>query len=160
MSESASAPNGVMTQAAMPSVQQAALDSLRQRLNEYIAEMAPGKPVTVERGGQLQASLWAAIRFVLNKSGSDFVMLYAELLRIIAEHRRTVFHPKYVYRFMSTLPLSNPERKNFERVLNLLMMTCELSTRRYAFKQVDLKSSLAGFADHNILARVASFYEV
>lgn len=152
---------GVLTQAAKPTVEQQNMMALQERLARYIETMAPGKPVDEELGGQMQMSLWSTIKFVLDKSGSEFVSLYSELLRIVHEHRKGVFSPRYVFRFAGSTRLNQNERRNFERMMNLIMATCDPSSRMIALRQINMHTTLSGFAhEPKKQQRIAGFYSI
>lgn len=142
-----------------PSPAEVSMMGLKERLTQYITEMKPGRPIDSKHGAVMQTTLWNAIRFVLGHDGSTFVALYSELLKTIAEHRRGVFDERYVYRFFSDLRMSSPERRNFERMLNLLLCTCDPRTRHLGLKQVSLRSVLAGL-DSKVQERVAGYYQL
>lgn len=161
MSEEApQSPPGPMTEAVSPTTAQINFQSLQARLQEYVREMKPGLPIENAKGAIQQKQLWGTIKFVLGQTGSEFVAMYAELLRVVAENRKGVFNERYVYRFMDQLAISSPERKNFERMLNLLMSTCDPKTRQFSLKQVDMRATLQGFADNNIQQRISGYYAV
>ena len=54
--------------------------------------------------------------------------------------------------------LASGDRMNFERVLNLLMSTCNPGTRRMAARQTDLKAVLRGFNDESLVERMIAYY--
>lgn len=143
-----------------PTVEQINMQSLQDRIALYVEEMKPGKPVSVEHGVQQQMALWQIIRFVLARKGSEFVSLYAELLRLILAERRGVFHEKYIFRFHDALRLSQQDRRNYTRLLNLLLATCDPRTRQLALRQVSLQSAVAGIADNEVVQRIDGFYRL
>lgn len=136
------------------------LMALDERLKDYIEKMHPSTPVATDEGVRQQTALWNAFRFVLGKTDGEFVAVYARLLEHILAHRKTVFHERYVYRFFEHLRLSPTDRRNFERMLNLVLVTCDPKTRRLSLRQVNLHASLAGFADNALQQRVIGFYSV
>lgn len=148
-----------MSKAARPSVQQVGLQQLRERLDNYAAAMAPGKPITSpEEGAQQQTVLWNTIRWVLSKKEGDFVALWAELLKFVSEHRQGVFNERHIYRFHDHLTrLSPTDRRNYERMLNLILGTCDPQTRSIALKQINMTSTLKQL-EPEVQMRVADFY--
>lgn len=136
------------------------MQSLQDRLALYVKEMQPNRPTNPEEGAQHQAALWTIIKFVLNRKGSQFVALYAQLLATVLEHRRGCFNERYVYRFHDNLRMSNADRRNFARVLNLLLTTCDPKTRQLSLRQIDLTASLRDLADNEMQQRVVGFYHL
>ncbi len=122
--------------------------------------MAPGKPINTADGVNMQMMLWNTIKQMLNREGSEFVLHYSEFLRFIREHRKGAFSERYLYRFFEYLRLSSEERANFERLLNLMVITCDPAMRQLALRQVDLRSSLAGLPSEAQRQKIAAFYEL
>lgn len=139
---------------------QVSLDALQQRIDAYVTAMNPATPVSTEEGVRAQTALWSIIRHVLSKTDGEFVVLYAKLLENVLTYRRTVFNERYVYRFFEHLRLSPNDRRNFERMLNLLLVTCDPKSRRLALRQVNLNTTVSGFADNNVQQRIIGFYSV
>ena len=139
---------------------------LARALEDYTEAMRPGKPITAENGAREQLKLWRAIQGVLTKNGSEFVKGWSDLLAYVAKHKRQdngrdgVFGERYIYRFFDNVRLSSGERRNFERMLNLILTTADPRSRQLTLKQVDLKSTLAGMADENVRQKVIGFYQV
>lgn len=155
-----SAPAGAMTEAALPPAKIFSLQSLQDRLALYLKHMAPGVPVDANKGAEHQQALWSTIKYVLSKKESEFVALYAELLKTAAEHRNGAFGPKYLYRFFDIIQLSSTERRNFERMLNLIYATAVPSTRQMTLRQIDFHTTFKGFPDPQIQEKIAGFYSV
>jgi hypothetical protein len=152
---------GVMHQASVPGASELVLiDALEQRLKNYLAAMGPSKPIDGPQGALQQAQLWQTIKWVLTKERGEFTILYGKLLEIIAANRQGSFHERNAYRFFDQLKLSTPERRNFERMLNLMLTTCDPRTRALSMRQVDLRRVLEGFTDNAIHQRIVGFYEV
>lgn len=150
-----------LADAAKPSVAEQNYLGLKERLDGYIAAMAPGKPVSNADQATNQLQLWRAFQFVITKKEAEFVSLWTLLLQYFYDHRDNrngALSRTYAYRAMSDIRLPSPERRNFERLLNLAIVTCDPSTRRFAIKQVDLKGALAGFVDNEIVQRITAFY--
>ena len=152
---------GVMQSAAIPGISEMIKDdNLKTRLNAYLEAMAVGKPTTVEEGVIQQSNLWNIIKWVLGLEGADFVRCYAKLLEVVLENRRGVFSERYAYRFFDSLRMSGNDRKNFERILNLLLTTCDPRTRALSMRQIDLRTTLSGLVDPLMQQRIAGFYQI
>ncbi len=129
------------------------------RLQEYVTAMKPGIPLTTKDGVLYQRKLWNCIQLTLRQENAEFISHYAELLRVVKEHRKTVFSERYVYRFFSELNLGAEELTNFKRLVNLLLCTCDISSRHLALKQIDMRTTLSSMTDEQQRQRLAAFYE-
>lgn len=133
---------------------------VEEGLNEYIAKMTPGVPHTGEDGPKAQTAFFRIIQSIFRQSGKDFIESYSLLLDTVAKHRNTVFNERYVYRYMSEVRLTNTERKNFERILNLFLVTCDKASRKQHLKQVDLNYTVEGFNDTALIQKLTEFYSM
>lgn len=136
------------------------LQLIVDRLQQYAEKMATNKLLTVAVGKEQQQSLWAAIQQTLKLEGPEFIRAYGVLLDFFAEHRTTIFSDKYIYRNFAEAAISTNEKKVFNRMLNLLVATCDKATRRLGLEQVDLEKTLADIRDTGIQQRVAEFYQI
>lgn len=134
-------------------------DNLLNQLRVYAEQMAVGRPITVEEGTLQQANLWNTIKWVLKLEGAEFVRCYAKLLEFVLENRRGIFSERYAYRFFDSLRMATNERKNFERIMNLILTTCDPRTRALSLKQVDMRTTLGGLVDPLMQQRIAGFYQ-
>lgn len=133
---------------------------IEQALADYAEAMQPGKPVNATEGAAAQVQLFRAMQNVLRQEGSEFTACFSTLLSFVNAHRKGVFNERYAFRFLDQVKLSAPERKNFERFLNLLLTTADPATRHITTRQVDLTATMAGFTDTNVQQRVIDFYAV
>ncbi len=132
--------------------------SLADRLAEYANVMAPPKPVASPAGVQAQTGLWRTIQFVLRTKDAEFIALYSQRLAFVLEHRKKLFHELYVFRFFDELKLPRVERKAFERMVHLMITTCDPRTRQFSLKQVNLPGILDAMPDHLAAQRLQGFY--
>lgn len=132
----------------------------RDQLNRYVDAMSPGQVVGEKEGISNQVLLWRTIQNALNRQGSEFTSCFGEILEAVHRHRKGAFHERYVFRFWDALPLSTPERRNFERLLNLMMLTSDPATRAHTLRQVDMDATLHGFNDSDIHQKVVEFYSL
>lgn len=130
------------------------------RLQDYADKMAPNKAPGAAEGKAQQLSLWKTILMVLQLEGTEFVKAYGTLLAFVNEHRNGALNERYYYRWFPELAISAADRRNFDRMLNLMVATCDPATRRLGLQQVDLVSSVAGFRDGAIQQRVTEFYSL
>lgn len=128
-----------------------------QRLQDYVEKMAPKRPISTVEGAGMQRMLWQSIKQMLQRDGNEFIHHYSETLRIINENRNGCFHPRYLFRFLQEVNMPANDRSNFERVLNLMLRTCDPATRSITMRQVDMRSSLAGLDDRQ-REKVAAYY--
>ena len=133
---------------------------IADRLQQYAELMAPNAAVSARDCIDQQINLWRVIDQTLKLEGAEFIQGYSILLDFVAAHRTAHFSEKYLYRRFGELPLSTADRRNFNRLLNLLVATCDRATRRLGLQQVDLQASLAGIRDTGIQQRVTEFYQI
>jgi len=131
---------------------------IENNLNEYIEKMKPGRAHTGNEGPTTQLKLYRTIQTVLRQQGSEFTRSFNELLKTVHEHRDGVFHERYLFRYFDAIALTGSERRNFERMLNLLLTTCNPATRSKTVKQVDLDATMEGFKNSEMHQRVIGFY--
>lgn len=131
---------------------------VEENLEDYVARMKPGKAHTGNEGPVAQVKLYRTIQTVLRMEGSAFIQAYGYLLKVVNDHRKDVFDERYLFRYFDGLTLTSPERRNFERILNLLVTTCEPKLRSKAIKQVDLDATMEGFRNPEMHQRVVEFY--
>lgn len=134
------------------------MSTLELGLSDYIETMTPGRSHSGNVGPITQIKLYRLLQMVLRQEGSVFSKLYGKVLSEVAANRKGVFNERYLFRYFDNLNLPINDRKNFERLLNLIITTCEPATRSNTIKQVDLDMTLAGFKDGNIQQRVNAFY--
>lgn len=128
-------------------------------IDEYIANMQPSKPITVENGCKNQVTLFRSITQILNHLNEDFNVVYSEMLRKVHEHSNGVFYDANVFRFFDNISLNEKERKQFQRLLNLLKLTADPKSRQVALKQVDLGKTLEFFPE-SVKQKILTFYRV
>tara|TARA_B100000929_G_scaffold275393_1_gene249276 strand:+ start:5388 stop:6119 length:732 start_codon:yes stop_codon:yes gene_type:complete len=131
---------------------------VEENLEDYVARMKPGKAHTGNEGPVAQVKLYRTIQTVLRMEGSAFIQAYGYLLKVVNDHRKDVFDERYLFRYFDALALTSPERRNFERILNLLVTTCEPKLRSKSIKQVDLDATMEGFRNPEMHQRVVEFY--
>lgn len=149
----------IMARAAAPTPVEAALNTMRERLDHYLEHMAPGTPVDAATGAQFQQRLWTLLQWILNRPPNEFNAVWGGFLDVVSTHRQGAFSELYVNRFGAYF---RPETqlRNFERVLHLALTTCDRSTRQFTRRQVDLARLMSGFTDHTIVQRLEAFYSV
>lgn len=145
----------------LPPEGQLAIQSVKDRLTEYVEKMAPGRPISNADGAFQQRQLWqGVILHLLRQPAQVFVVGWAELLRVVNENRKGCFSPQYVNRFQEDLRLTMAERRSLQRLVHLAFVTADGGSRRLALKQVDLHQILSGLEDEDQRQKVISFYEL
>lgn len=133
---------------------------IEQNLATYASVMAINSPVTAEDGAMQQTLLYGTIKQVLGLTGSDFTNQFTRLLDFVAAHRNTMFSERYAYRFFEQVRVNQHERKNFERILNLLIATSVPGTRQMGLRQIDLQRTLEGIHNGDVQQRITEYYQV
>lgn len=131
---------------------------IEDALKRYVDAMAPGKPQTAKSIDNMQVMLFRTVQNVLRQTGGDFTRLYGYLLEVVASERQQAFNERFIFRGFDNLTLTPSERKNFERILNLLITTCDSKTRSHALKMVDIDATMEGFRDPDMHQRIQAFY--
>lgn len=160
-------PEPVVLEVAIPDVAPVTVSQLEmkasiieQNLANYAAVMAINSPVNAEEGAMQQTLLYSTIKQVLGLTGGDFTNQYSRLLEFVATHRDTMFSERYAYRFFEQVRVNQHERKNFERILNLLIATSVAGTRQLGLRQIDLQRTLEGIHDGDVQQRITEYYQV
>jgi len=129
----------------------------QQNLLDYITNMAPRKPVTVEEGTRHQVQLYRTLTNIINNLDDDFNYVFANTLQLFHEHKDGVFHECRVFRHFESIPLSKDERASFQRILNLLKLTADPKGRQLAVKQASIANTLK-FVSEKGIQKVTAFY--
>lgn len=130
-------------------------------LNTYIEKCAPAIPYPDPKSlANQQASLAKHINNIVNNlDDNDFTLLWNELLHLFFIHRDGVFSDVMVYRVPEYIPLSYTERENFNRLLNLLLVTRNPDTRVEALKTLNWGYTLQ-YASELGRQRLIHFYDI
>lgn len=165
----APAPTPAPTQAPAPAVSSGTPDtpanlsllarSLCDVVVSYIAAVPPRTPIDPATLVQQQVYLYRAIAGMINKlEGEEFTQVWSWLLACFNVHRHGVFGERHVFRAMEEITLSPDDRKAFQRLLNLLILTCEATSRAYALRQIDMTKTLALGLTEPGRQRIHGFY--
>lgn len=142
----------------LPAINRSNLLSLVERLEIYAEKMQPGLPVDARDGATNQRNLWTAIKWALERPADEFTLLYTELLMFVHVHRDSIFSERYIYRFFDHLSLGNGDRRNFERILNLVISTSNPATRRLVVQQLDIRQIMRDMRNEQLTEKVAAYY--
>lgn len=116
-------------------------------VQNYIAAMAPRKPISIEEGCRWQLVLYRAVTTIINRTEDDFKPAFTALLKLFEEHADAVFSETHVFRFFDNIQLPENDRKAFQRLVNLIKLLAPVKGRELALKQVDFSRSL----EHGVL---------
>lgn len=136
------------------------LKVLQDSIDTYVKKMSPGVPHVGDEGSKQQAALYRIIQNVFNLQGKDFIDGMNVILETVKEHRKAAFNERYVFRYMNEVKLTATERKNFERVVNLFLVTCDKTDRKQNLKQVDLSYTVEGYSDPSLIQKLTEFYSM
>lgn len=134
--------------------------SLVVALENYIRDMAPGIPMDSDKGARFQHTLWKSISYIAEQIPvEEFKKCWSLLLAFFHEYRKGVFHERYVFRFSEFWIWSEDELNAFQRVLNLIKLTTDSTTRNTELRHVDIDRTLSvGFSDE-ARQRIVNFYK-
>lgn len=133
--------------------------SLVANLERYMEKMKPGMPVNNDEGARNQYQLWRTIQSVIeNSSPEEFNKLWYIVLVYFKNFRTGALGERYVFRFSEYWIQSEEDLATFQRILNLIILTADPSTREKNLKQVSLPRTLEkGLTDFG-RQRLLSFY--
>lgn len=137
------------------------------KIEKYISDMTPGKPMSSSVGAIHQKELWDLIKQILNNDPQEFANNFRLILAYFYFYgndfgTKNVFSRGYVYRFSKDLTIPKDQINGYHRILNLLILTAnpDSTVRKAGIKQVDFERTLAeGFttAEKN---KILGFYNV
>lgn len=117
--------------------------SLIAALDQYRERMAPGKPVSDDDGAKYQYALWKTIQTTIDFSAVDeFKSLWALLLGYFNHYKKGALHDQYIYRFSEYWVYSLDDLDAFQRILNLILLTRDPSTREKGLRQQNFDRTL------------------
>lgn len=152
-------PQITLTEAVKPSNEDIRRMAIKAKLEAYVAEMAPGRPITPDQMAMQQWVLWTTIREIIRIDGPSFSQTYGDFLDFVSQHRRSAFNETHVFRALNQPRMAGEESRRFQRFMNLVLATCNRQTRRLGLKQINLTTTLRGF-DGRDAARVIDFYDL
>lgn len=133
------------TQNPTPTPVDSFVTELKARLDWYRDEVMPGKLVDTQKGIHAQRTLWTIIKDVMSLEGVQFYTAMSALMEKIQRQRSKggVFHEEYVFRFLDVHgSITGLERVAFERMVTVLINTCNPMSRQLNLKQIDMKTAM------------------
>lgn len=131
--------------------------TLISELEAYIEKMKPGQVIENDMGARTQYSLWLTIDKLLNKiPGDEFRGAWAVLLLYFNHHKKGVFGHNYVFRFAEHWMQSEQVLTTLQRLLNLIMVTCDYSNNQ--LKKVDMRRTVEEGLTEEARRRILGYY--
>jgi len=147
--------------ALLPPEAQILLQTVQDRLNQYIEKMSPGVRITETDGAFQQQQLWnGVIYFLLQQPPQIFVAGWTLFLQKVLEHRTGCFSPMYINRFRENLKLPLDQRRNYERMVHLAYTTCDPKARTLSMKQIDMHQILSMLPREDMRQKIIAFYSL
>lgn len=112
--------------------------SVKDGLDQYVANMALNKPNSTKEMARNQSRLNVSINQALNADPSQFKELWQMIIEYFRAHRKGVFGEHAIFRAWNEVPLAGNDRQRLEQVLNLLMASADSSNPRQVTSVVDL----------------------
>ena len=136
------------------------IQSLVSSINDYVKGMKPGLIMDPNTGARNQYWFWKAIvTAVENTPDEEFRRMWNILLAYFNQYKNDVFGVRYVYRFSEHWNQSEDDLNAYQRILNLIILTCDPETRSTGLKQVDLDRTLDKIFTETGRQRVIGFYK-
>jgi hypothetical protein len=128
-------------------------------LDFYVAKMQPGFPVSPEDGARQQYGLWKLFETLLEGAPeAEFKKLWSVLLAYVHQNINGVFNDRYVYRFADQWVWGLDELSNMQRVINLVITTCNPATRKDDVRRVSISRTFAEGFSEKAKQRIANYY--
>lgn len=133
-----------------------------EQIKQYLLEMAPKKPVSVEHGKIQQRVLIGALRNILNQVDDEgtFTQQFTALLKIFHLGQQHALNELYVFRFLENVEMRNEEIEAFTRIVNMLLITADIKSRKQSLKQLDFEKTLRFGLSDQARRRITEFYGV
>lgn len=116
-------------------------------IDNYIREMTPGRPMTVQVGVMHQSRLYRALILSINNLvGEEFHDVFSAILKAFAEHSgdRGVFGEKFVFRFPESINGDSEQQSTFHALLTMFIALGPVASRQASLKQINVLRCLKG----------------
>lgn len=128
-------------------------------LDKYLEDLKPRKPVTVDKGANLQYLFWKTLHSTIEYSTQEeFKSLWTIVLAYFNLFKDDAFHERYVYRFAEYWAANEDELSAFQRLLNLIKLTADPKERALGLKQVNVEKSLELIFSEQGRQKLLNFY--
>lgn len=143
----------------LPVEDQIALQTLDDRLVNYITKMAPGKANSdADLALQQKLLMNNVFEYALNLPAHLFHKAWAQILNRVHQNITGCFSLAYSARGLAYMQVDQKTRRNFERLLTLTYTTADPKARQYSIKQVHLDLILAGLPNEVQRQKLQDFY--
>jgi hypothetical protein len=132
------------------------LEDLLADLNTYVSNMKPGLIKNPDDGARQQRTLWLLIRKVASLPSDKFRGSWTLLLNFA--YANECFTERYIYRFSENWIWNTDELSAFQRIINLILLTKDFTTRKDGLKQVNLDRSLESIFTQEEKQNIITFY--
>lgn len=134
---------------------------IRQRIEEYIAQMGRNGSHRRNEGPKHQARLYQTLHAIMGLEPIKFKQAMDYLLDRVYEERAGAFSDVYVRRYFDLLTpqhLQSNQVKEFDNVLSLVTNVGYSKNRARALQQVDLQRALKNIQDAGKQQRMAAYF--
>lgn len=130
-------------------------------IEHYLDAMQPGKPVEPNQGARNQYAFWRVIfNVVENSSQEEFKPLWKILLAYFNQFSKGgAFGHRHVYRFSEFWVNGESELNAYQKVLNVMSLTCDPATRSSGLTQFDINRSFDTVFTEVGRSRLIQFYQ-
>lgn len=133
--------------------------TILSQLEDYNREMSPGLPISSEDGARWQKRLYTIIIDTLRLPDEAFIRTWDALLVFAHRKRGESFRSPLPFRFPEHVALTRREYKNFQRLVHLITLTSNPSTRIASLKQVSIDSTVKELTGAQA-DKIRAFYHV
>lgn len=106
---------------------------------DYMRQTGPTSNIAPADGARLHVTLYRNIQSYLNRAPDDFRSGFGLLLRIMADQKKNgVFSPRFMFRFVPYMKLSNADRQGLELLFQSMADLSSNESRAAALTQVDI----------------------
>lgn len=128
-------------------------------LEEYVTKMRPGHMVGDREGAIQQQRLYRTLKTAMALPDvKDFRAAMDAIMETIAQHRNGCFGEYHVYRFVENVQLSSDDRKEFERLMHLLITLAPAGDRAAILNaQLDLNVILVNVKQEEVKQRFLAY---
>jgi hypothetical protein len=138
---------------------QSRLHTLMSFLESYDHAMRPGAMITSTDGAGWQRRLYQTLMRTLKADSNEFIQQYQAILQYVHTHPDGAFRNPLPFRFPEHVALSPEELLNFQRLLQLILLTANPMTRLNNLRQTHLPATLSKFQGA-IADKITAFYSL
>lgn len=132
------------------------------KMNAYITDMTEGVPITFDKAARLQYGLWTTLYGTIEKSPeAEFPKRWSLILQYFNRYsgNHEPLCDVMVYRYAEHWTRGVKELDVFQRILNLIILTCNPVNRRSGLKQVSMEKTLKDLISEAGRQKIIQFYD-